>query len=138
MPIRSYQNKHPDIATSAYVDDAAVVIRDVTIGEDTSLWPTVVARGDVGAIVIGARTNIQDGRSCSLPLTIAEHDVDNPFTVVVGAAEGRRANKTSCVLCHQPKSFDWRVPRASPRPQHSLAGYGVGAEQRVNLQSNVC
>jgi carbonic anhydrase/acetyltransferase-like protein (isoleucine patch superfamily) len=61
MTIRSYQGVEPRIAASAYVDATAVVIGDVTIGEDASLWPMVVARGDVHSIEIGARTNIQDG-----------------------------------------------------------------------------
>jgi carbonic anhydrase/acetyltransferase-like protein (isoleucine patch superfamily) len=61
MTIRSYQGIQPRIASSAYVDASAVVIGDVTIGEDASLWPMVVARGDVNSIEIGARTNIQDG-----------------------------------------------------------------------------
>jgi carbonic anhydrase/acetyltransferase-like protein (isoleucine patch superfamily) len=61
MAIRPYQNVHPAIATGAFVDDAALVIGDVSIGEDASLWPMVVARGDVHRIVIGARSNIQDG-----------------------------------------------------------------------------
>jgi len=61
MTIRAYQGIEPRIAASAYVDASAVVIGDVTIGEDASLWPMVVARGDVNSIEIGARTNIQDG-----------------------------------------------------------------------------
>ena len=61
MTVRDYQGIQPRIATSAYVDASAVVIGDVSIGEDASLWPTVVARGDVNLIEIGARTNIQDG-----------------------------------------------------------------------------
>jgi carbonic anhydrase/acetyltransferase-like protein (isoleucine patch superfamily) len=60
MSIRSVQGKSPVIAKSAYVDESAVVIGDVTIGEDSSIWPMVVARGDDQAIVIGKRTNIQD------------------------------------------------------------------------------
>jgi carbonic anhydrase/acetyltransferase-like protein (isoleucine patch superfamily) len=51
----------PQIARSAYIDPAAVVIGDVTIGEDASVWPGVVIRGDVHYIRIGARTNVQDG-----------------------------------------------------------------------------
>jgi carbonic anhydrase/acetyltransferase-like protein (isoleucine patch superfamily) len=51
----------PQIAASAYVDPAAVVIGDVTLGEHSSVWPCVVVRGDVHWIRIGARTNIQDG-----------------------------------------------------------------------------
>ncbi len=59
--IRSYLGKRPEIAASAYVDPAAIVIGDVTIGEASSVWPGVVIRGDVNRIRIGARTNIQDG-----------------------------------------------------------------------------
>jgi carbonic anhydrase/acetyltransferase-like protein (isoleucine patch superfamily) len=51
----------PEIAASAYIDPQAVVIGDVTIGEDSSVWPCTVIRGDVNYIRIGARTSIQDG-----------------------------------------------------------------------------
>lgn len=61
MAIRKYLGTTPTIADSAYIDEAAQVIGDVTIGADASLWPMVVARGDVNSITIGARTNIQDG-----------------------------------------------------------------------------
>ncbi len=59
--IRSYRGRQPQIAASAYIDQTAVIIGDVTIGEDSSVWPCVVIRGDVHSIRIGARTNIQDG-----------------------------------------------------------------------------
>jgi carbonic anhydrase/acetyltransferase-like protein (isoleucine patch superfamily) len=61
VSIRKFENISPTIAASAYVDEAALVLGEVTIGEDASLWPKVVARGDVNTIHIGARTNIQDG-----------------------------------------------------------------------------
>ena len=59
--IRPHRGKRPQIAASAYIDPAAVVIGDVVIGEDSSVWPCAVVRGDVHYIRIGARTNIQDG-----------------------------------------------------------------------------
>jgi len=59
--IRSYRGRAPQVAASAYIDAAAVVIGDVTIGEHSSVWPCAVIRGDVHWIRIGARTNIQDG-----------------------------------------------------------------------------
>jgi carbonic anhydrase/acetyltransferase-like protein (isoleucine patch superfamily) len=59
--IRAYQGKRPQIAASAYIDPAAVIIGDVVIGDDSSVWPCTVIRGDVHHIRIGARTNIQDG-----------------------------------------------------------------------------
>lgn len=59
--IRSFQGVHPTIAPSAYIDESAVICGDVSIGEDSSIWPLVVIRGDVNSIRIGARTSIQDG-----------------------------------------------------------------------------
>ena len=59
--IRPYRGKRPQIAASAYIDPAAVIIGDVVIGPDSSIWPCTVVRGDVHHIRIGARTNIQDG-----------------------------------------------------------------------------
>jgi carbonic anhydrase/acetyltransferase-like protein (isoleucine patch superfamily) len=59
--IRSYRGHMPQIAPSAYIDPQAVIIGDVVIGEDSSVWPCAVVRGDVHYIRIGARTNIQDG-----------------------------------------------------------------------------
>ena len=59
--LRSYLGRVPHIAPSAYIDAAAVIIGDVTVGEDSSVWPCAVIRGDVHHIRIGARTNIQDG-----------------------------------------------------------------------------
>jgi gamma-carbonic anhydrase len=59
--IRPYLGKRPQIAPSAYIDPACVIIGDVVIGEDSSVWPLSVIRGDVNYIRIGARTNIQDG-----------------------------------------------------------------------------
>jgi carbonic anhydrase/acetyltransferase-like protein (isoleucine patch superfamily) len=51
----------PDIHPEAYVHPDAVVIGDVRIGAESSVWPTAVLRGDDGYIVVGARTSIQDG-----------------------------------------------------------------------------
>jgi carbonic anhydrase/acetyltransferase-like protein (isoleucine patch superfamily) len=61
MPIRRFESLTPRIATSAYIDPTAVVIGDVEIGADVSLWPNVVVRGDIHSIKIGDDTNIQDG-----------------------------------------------------------------------------
>ena len=59
--IRAYKGRLPQIAASAFVDEAAILIGDVTIGEHSSIWPGVIIRGDVHYIRIGARTNVQDG-----------------------------------------------------------------------------
>lgn len=49
-----------------------------------------------------------------LPMTTAEYNATNPFAVAVGLATGNKSDKTSYVLCHQPKSFDWRMREARP------------------------
>ena len=59
--IRAYRDKTPRLGAGVYVDPAAVVIGDVELGDDVSIWPFVVVRGDVNYIRVGARTNIQDG-----------------------------------------------------------------------------
>jgi len=61
MNIRPYRGQLPRLGENVYIDPAAVVIGDVELGDDASLWPCVVARGDVNRIRIGARANIQDG-----------------------------------------------------------------------------
>lgn len=59
--ISPFKNDHPTIAPTAFIADDAVIIGDVEIGEDVSVWFGSVVRGDVNFIRIGARTNIQDG-----------------------------------------------------------------------------
>lgn len=61
MNIRPYNGIDPTIAESVYVDPQACVIGDVHLGEDSSVWPMTVIRGDVNHIRIGARTSVQDG-----------------------------------------------------------------------------
>jgi carbonic anhydrase/acetyltransferase-like protein (isoleucine patch superfamily) len=61
MAIRSYRGILPTLGTGAWVDETAVVIGDVELGEDVSVWPLVLIRGDVNRIRIGARSNVQDG-----------------------------------------------------------------------------
>ena len=61
MNIRPYRDCRPVIGQRVWIDPAAVVIGRVTIGDDASIWPGAVLRGDVNYIEIGARTSIQDG-----------------------------------------------------------------------------
>ena len=61
MSLRPYRGRLPQLAARVYVDEAAVVIGDVVLGEDSSVWPCAVVRGDVSPIRIGARSSVQDG-----------------------------------------------------------------------------
>ena len=59
--IESFQNLNPKIHKSAFVTEDAIVVGDVEIGENSSVWFGSILRGDVNYIRVGARTNIQDG-----------------------------------------------------------------------------
>lgn len=59
--IRPFEAITPKIASSCFIDENADVIGDVEIGENSSVWPMTVIRGDVNFIRIGKNTNIQDG-----------------------------------------------------------------------------
>lgn len=61
MTIRQFENLVPNIDNTAWVDETALVVGDVTLGEDSSVWPMAVLRGDIDSIKIGNRSNIQDG-----------------------------------------------------------------------------
>lgn len=67
--------------------------------------------------VFNERTSLVIG----LPMTTAEYNADNPFAVSVGTARGKKSGKTSYVLCHQPKSFDWRIRSGAPHPLKRLS-----------------
>jgi carbonic anhydrase/acetyltransferase-like protein (isoleucine patch superfamily) len=59
--LRPYLGQLPMLGQRVYVDPAATVIGDVELGDDASVWPGTIIRGDVNHIRIGARTNVQDG-----------------------------------------------------------------------------
>ena len=61
VPIYALGDLEPEIAPEAFVHPDAIVIGQVRIGPESTVWPTTVLRGDHGRIVIGARTSIQDG-----------------------------------------------------------------------------
>lgn len=67
--------------------------------------------------IFNAKTSLVIG----LPMTTAEYNLTNPFAVAVGPAKGRKPGKISYVLCHQPKSFDWRLRGAKAHPLGALS-----------------
>lgn len=87
--IHPYLTHHPNISPTAYVHPSAVVIGRVTLGDEVSVWPTAVLRGDIHEIVVGDRCNIQDGAVFHLSDdfgTILEEEVTVGHRAVVHAA----------------------------------------------------
>ena len=82
MTIRPFQGHTPVLAERAFVDRSAVVIGDVEIGADSSVWPLTVIRGDMHRIRIGARTSVQDG--CVLHITHAGPFNPDGFPLLIG------------------------------------------------------
>jgi carbonic anhydrase/acetyltransferase-like protein (isoleucine patch superfamily) len=71
--LRPFKGIMPTLGARTYVDPAATVIGDVVLGDDVSIWPNAVLRGDVHYIRIGARSNVQDG-------TIIHVTHDGPYS----------------------------------------------------------
>lgn len=80
--IRSFQGIHPNIDPSAFVAETAVIIGDVEIGAQSSVWYNCVVRGDVNHIRIGARSNVQD--LSMLHVTHKKHDGDPGAPLIIG------------------------------------------------------
>lgn len=98
MTIRTFNNKQPIIGNSVYIDDSAVVIGDVTLGDDISVWPTAVIRGDVESISIGSGTNIQDGSILHVSHFSGFTNQSYPLVIGKGVTIGHRATVHACTV----------------------------------------
>ncbi len=84
---------------------------------------------DIHPFLVLSPGNFNDKTSLviGLPMTTAEDNASNPFAVAIGQFKSK-AVKTSYVLCHQPKSFDWRARNAKP---HALKKCGSDSFARI-------
>jgi carbonic anhydrase/acetyltransferase-like protein (isoleucine patch superfamily) len=98
MTVRSYLEFTPKIGDRAFIDSSAVVIGNVELGVDSSVWPTTVIRGDVHSIRIGDRTNIQDGSVLHItsPESFGPHGF--PLTIGSDVTVGHRAVLHGCTI----------------------------------------
>jgi len=96
--IRSYLEFTPNLGTRVFVDPSALVIGDVEIGEDSSIWPMVTIRGDMHRIRIGERTSIQDGSV--LHITHAGPYNPDGFPLIIGndVTVGHKALLHGCTV----------------------------------------
>lgn len=88
--VQTFDGRVPVLGEGAWVHESAVIIGEVTLGAWATVWPAAVLRGDMGPIVIGADTNIQDGAVC--------HDTTDQSQTIVGArvTVGHRAILHGC------------------------------------------
>jgi carbonic anhydrase/acetyltransferase-like protein (isoleucine patch superfamily) len=97
--IRDFKGILPKIHESAYIDSSAVVIGEVEIGEQSSVWCTTVIRGDVNFIKIGKRTNIQDASVLHVTHKNPErHPEGYPLIIGDDVTIGHRVTLHGCTL----------------------------------------
>lgn len=89
MPIYALGQQVPVIHETAFVHPDAIIIGSVTIGEESSVWPGAVLRGDDGTITVGARTSIQDG-------TVVHTTPQSPTVVGDDCVVGHIAHLEGC------------------------------------------
>jgi carbonic anhydrase/acetyltransferase-like protein (isoleucine patch superfamily) len=111
----------PTVDPEAYIHPDAVVIGDVTIGAESTIWPSAVLRGDYGTITVGARTSVQDG-------TVIHAGPGFPTVVGSGCVIGHLAHLEGCIL-----EDETLVGSGSVVLHHAVVGTGatVGANAVV-------
>jgi carbonic anhydrase/acetyltransferase-like protein (isoleucine patch superfamily) len=98
VPLRPYGADRPLLGAHVYIDETAIVIGRVELGDEVSVWPMCVLRGDVNAIRVGARSNVQDGSI--LHVTHERDGAGSGFPCVVGAdvTIGHRVTLHGCTI----------------------------------------
>lgn len=96
--LRNFKNHSPHLGERVYVDPASVVIGDVELGDDCSVWPMAVIRGDMHRIRIGARTSVQDGSVLHITHASDFNPDGFPLTIGEDVTIGHKAILHGCTL----------------------------------------
>lgn len=98
MSLRRFDGHTPILHPGAWVDDSAVVIGDVELGADASVWPGVVIRADVNRVRIGARTSIQDGSVLHVNQPTPDHPGGDPLHLGADVTVGHAVILHGCTV----------------------------------------
>lgn len=96
--LRPYKDLSPKQGDRVMIDSSSVVIGDVRIGDDVSIWPLVAIRGDVNYVSIGARTNIQDGSVLHVTHKSSYNPEGNPLIVGEEVTVGHKVMLHGCTI----------------------------------------
>ncbi|MFT3900502.1 MAG: gamma carbonic anhydrase family protein [Gordonia sp. (in: high G+C Gram-positive bacteria)] len=127
MAIYALGDREPTLGVDTYVHPDAVVIGGVTLGDEVSVWPGAVLRGDYGTITVGARTNIQDG-------TVVHCTATHPTVIGARCVVGHNAHIEGATI-----GDDVLIASASTVLNGSTVGSGaiVGAGAVVPFDAEV-
>ena len=98
MDIRPFGGHIPQLASDGFVDKTAVLIGDIVLGAESSVWPLCVLRGDVNTIHIGCRSNIQDGSVLHVSHPTAAKPAGSPLVIGNEVTIGHRAMLHGCTI----------------------------------------
>ncbi|WP_394132348.1 gamma carbonic anhydrase family protein [Shewanella maritima] len=96
--IRSYKGISPKFDDSVYIDEESVIVGDVHLAKDASIWPMVAARGDVNVIRIGQRSNVQDGSVLHVTRKSAAKPDGHPLIIGDDVTVGHKAMLHGCTI----------------------------------------
>lgn len=96
--LRRYKDLFPVIGDRVMIDDSSVIVGDVRLADDVSIWPLVAARGDVNYIQVGARSNIQDGSVLHVTHKSAKNPEGNPLIVGEDVTVGHKVMLHGCTI----------------------------------------
>lgn len=96
--LRSYKGVRPTLGRNVYIDESAVVIGDVELGDDVNVWPCAVIRGDMHAIRIGARTSVQDNAVLHITHASDYNPAGWPLTIGEDVTIGHGACLHGCTV----------------------------------------
>ncbi len=98
MPTAAYRNVRPTLGEGVYIDPTALVIGDVVLGPDVSVWPMAVIRGDVNYIRVGARSNVQDGSVLHVTRPYPGSEAGWPLLVGEDVVIGHKVTVHGCTI----------------------------------------
>ncbi len=96
--IRPYLDTAPQIDDSCYVDDMSVIIGDVVLAENVSVWPFAVIRGDVNHIRIGRNSNVQDHAMLHVSHKKADKPEGSPLIIGEDVTIGHHVKLHGCTI----------------------------------------
>lgn len=98
MRLLTFRGKSPQLGQAVMVDPLAFVLGDVTLGDDVSVWPGAVLRGDIHRIEVGARTSVQDGAVLHITHASDNNPAGHPLVIGEEVTIGHQACLHGCTI----------------------------------------